>query len=154
MLGGLVAGEGCFCVTRKPIRFVADGSERKCFLFQVTMAARDRPLLERLQAFLGVGSLRDVAPRRANWQPISTYAVNSIKAHRMAVIPFAERFLLESAKRRQFEEWRDTMDRYWQALPPRDRKGDGRNVCSVEGCDGLVRGRGLCRSHYYRETGW
>ena len=32
--------------------------------------------------------------------------------------------------------------------------GKGLSTCSVEGCDRPVRGRGLCRRHYYRATGY
>lgn len=129
--GGVVAGEGCFCVTRQRPRFVADGSERKRFVFLVTMATRDRPLLEQLHAFLGVGSLRDSPPGRQGWQPTTTFTVNSIRAHRAAVIPFSERYLLETAKWRQFEGWRDTMQRYWDSLPAKHRWGSGRSICGT-----------------------
>jgi LAGLIDADG endonuclease len=154
MLGGVVAGEGSFCVTRQSKRFVADGSIRKRFVFSVAMATRDRPLVEALHSFLGVGSLRDSSARAAALQPISTLTVNSVRSHRAAVIPFADRYLLPSAKRAQFERWRAEMDSYWSALLPKQRSGDGRSTCSVESCDRFVRARGLCRSHYYRETGW
>jgi hypothetical protein len=154
MLGGVVAGEGSFCITRQTKRFVADGSIRKRFVFSVAMATRDRPLLEALHSLLGVGSLRDEPARSSRLQPVTTLTVNSARSHRAALIPFAERYLLPGAKRAQFVRWRAEMDTYWSALLPKQRSGDGRSTCSVEVCDRLVRGRGLCRSHYYRETGW
>jgi hypothetical protein len=113
------------------------------------MASRDRPLLEALRQFLGFGSIRDPAIRRAGWLPTSVFTINSFRGHRLATIPFADRFLLPSAKRTQFERWREALERY-------EREHDirpGRSTCSVEGCGGLVRGRGLCRAHYYRATG-
>jgi hypothetical protein len=154
MLGGLVAGEGSFSVTHQPKRFVADGARRKRFVFSVAMATRDRALLELLRSFLSVGSLLDRPARALRWQPQSTLTVNSVRSHRSAVIPFAERYLLPCAKRQQFESWRNEMDEYWLALAPKSRWGEGPNPCSVDGCDRPVRGRGLCRSHYYRDTGW
>jgi hypothetical protein len=154
VLGGVVAGEGSFCVTQQSKRFVVDGSIRKRFVFSVAMATRDRPLLEALHSFLRVGSLRDAPARASGLQPITTLTVNSVRSHRAAVIPFAERYLLPGAKRTQFERWRAELDSYWSALLPKQRSGDGRSTCSIAGCDRLVRGRGLCRSHYYRETGW
>jgi len=151
MLGGLVAGEGCFCITRKLPPF-ADGSVRQLFRFQVTMADRDRALLQMLRDYLGYGSIYDTPPKRLNWQPTSTFSIGSLTAHHAATIPFAEQFLLPSAKRRQFEEWRDAMLAYEEVHP--NPFGRGRAICSEPGCDKFVRGRGLCRSHYYRVTGY
>ena len=150
-LGGLVAGEGSFCVTRK-LPPATDGSVRLRFVFKVTMASRDRALLEDLRDFLGYGSIDDQPARKPHWQPTSTFTIGSIRGHRMATIPFAEQYLLASAKRRQFERWRDAMDSYEVAKPTRWGKGPSR--CSEPGCDGPVRGQGLCRSHYYRATGY
>jgi len=146
MLGGLVAAEGCFCITRQTPRFVADGAERKRFVFTVTMARRDRALLEQLHARLGVGSLRDIAARSEMWLPTTAFTVSSVRAHRAAVIPFADKYVLPSAKRRQFEAWRDEMNAYWESLPPKHRWGDGRSTCSVPGCNQFVRGRGKTSS--------
>ena len=150
-LGGFVAGEGTFVVTRKQPPY-ADGSPRLRFVFQVTVATRDRPLLEALHQFLGLGSLRDTPRRSERWLPQTTLVVNSLRAHHAATIPFADRFLLPCAKRRQFEEWRQRLEAHEVDHP--NRYGKGRSVCSAPGCDGLVRGRGLCRSHYYRATGY
>lgn len=41
---------------------VADGTPRLRFWFAVQVASRDRPLLETLQTFLGVGEIRDSPP--------------------------------------------------------------------------------------------
>jgi hypothetical protein len=148
-LGGLVAGEGCFTIAPKRPPF-ADGAPRRRFVFEVKMASRDRRLLVALKSFLGLGSLHDAAPRRVGWQPISTFTIASLKGHHAATIPFAERFLLPCEKRKQFERWRDAMVTYERDHP----RKLGRSICRVVGCEKLVRGRMLCRSHYYRETGY
>ena len=149
-LGGLVAGEGSFLIRPSPKPF-ADGSPRLRFGFQVKMARRDRPILEALRTFLGVGAVGDSPARRREWQPESAYNVNSIKSARTAVIPFAERYLLPNAKRDQYESWRNALAAYVAAHPEVDRR---RGICSVEGCDEFVRGRGLCTRHYYAVTGY
>lgn len=118
----------------------------------VEVAARDRPLLVSLQQLLGFGSISDRAPRRPGWQPTSCFRINSIRAHHAATIPFAEQYLLPSAKREQFLRWRDALLAYELERPT--RWGNGRSVCSEVNCDKPVRGRGLCRSHYYRATGY
>lgn len=128
------------------------GLRRLRFVFTVQVAARDRALLEQLLQFLGHGSIHERPPRKAAWQPTSTFSIGSLRGHRKATIPFAEQYLLPCAKRRQFEEWRDAMDAYEATNP--SRWGKGPSACSVPGCDGPVRGRGLCRSHYYRATGY
>jgi hypothetical protein len=150
VLGGLVAGEGSFIVT--PLhRPFEDGTPRVRFVFQMSLAARDRALLEALRAFVGVGSVLDAPSRKQHWQPTSTYTVGSLKANSSAIVPFGERYLLPSAKRAQFESWRDQLAAYIAAHPKVRRV---RSICSVQGCDKLVRGQGLCRSHYYRLTGY
>jgi hypothetical protein len=150
-LGGLVAGEGCFTKSLvRPPR--VSGAERLRFVFKVSMARRDRPLLESLRAFLGVGSIQDVPARSARWQPESTYSVTSRRQLRMRVIPFAETFLLPGAKRNQFDRWRRLFDDYEREYP--SKWGTGRSICSEPGCFRPVRGRGLCRRHYYRATGY
>lgn len=151
ILGGVVAGEGCFTTVRqrRPYR---DGTPRVKFAFSLTMARRDLPLLEALRAFLGYGAIQHYRRGRKHWQPMSALRINSIWAHRNATIPFAEAFLLPCEKRRQFEEWRDQLLAYDFAHP--NRYGKGPSPCSELGCEKPVRGRGLCRSHYYRATGY
>ena len=58
----------------------------------------------------------------------------------------------ESAKRDQFDRWREEFDTYERAHPT--QWGRGPSTCSEPGCHKPVRGRGLCRSHYYRATGY
>jgi hypothetical protein len=150
VLGGLVAGEGSFTTGRQGA--YVDGSERIRFVFQVTMATRDRLALEALRSFLGFGSIHDQPSRRANWEPESSFQINSRRGHHLATIPLAEAFLLPSNKREQFEAWKAAFTAYEEDHPT--RYGKGRSPCSVDGCDFPVRGRGLCRRHYYRATGW
>lgn len=151
-LAGFVAGEGSFVVTRAlPNR--ADGSARSRFVLKVGVASRDRPLLLALQALLGgQGSIQDLPPAKAHWQPHSAYSINSRLRIRTVVIPFFDQFLLRSAKRDQFDRWRDEFEAYERAHPT--QWGKGPSTCSEPGCDKPVRGRGLCRSHYCRATGY
>ncbi len=147
LLGGFVAGEGSFFTSRLPPR--RDGRTRTRFVFQVAVATRDRPVLEALREFLGFGSVTDHRPARAHWQPMSSFTIASFRGHYAATIPFAERYLLPSANKAQYERWRDAFLAYDETRARRTR-----SVCSEPGCEGCVRGRGLCRSHYYRSTGY
>ena len=150
-LAGFVAGEGSFSVATSS-RTHANGEPIRRFVFTVQVEIRDRALLEVLRDFLGVGSVRTRLARKANWQPEAAFDVTSIKAHQDATIPFADRYLLPCAKRDQFEAWRASMTAYVERFDV--RWGRGRSTCSIDGCEQLVRGRGLCRRHYYRVTGW
>jgi hypothetical protein len=151
-LGGLVAGEGSFAVTRKLPPF-ANGDPRLRFLLTLTMADRDRPLLVALRSFLGAGSITDVPSPNGRWLPRSQFVVSSMRAHRSRVMPFAEEFVPRySAKWAQFRQWHQAIEAYELDHP--NRWGRGRSQCSVADCLLPVRGRGLCRRHYYRETGY
>jgi len=129
-----------------------DGTPRLKFVFQVSVAERDRPLLDELRAWLGFGSIHVRPPRKKHWQPIAVFQIASIRAHLAATIPFADRYLIASAKRDQYALWRSALQ-YWEKTRP-SKYGKGPSPCSEPGCDRPVRGRGLCRIHYYRETGY
>jgi len=131
--------------------FSATGAPRLRFVFSVVMAIRDLLLLETLRDFLGYGAINRSPPRKPHHQPLAGLTIASFKAHRAATIPFAEQFLLPCAKRRQFEAWRDAMDVYERERTSHRRQHP--SICSLAGCEKPVRGRGLCRSHYYAVTG-
>lgn len=150
-LAGFVAGEGCFTVARQARRWPA-GEVRKRFVFVVAVASRDRAILEQLHAVLGVGSIHELRRNTPRWEPQSRFFVNSLLAHQQVTIPYFDAFLLGGAKREQFVQWRDQLLAYVDRH--QIRWGRGRSTCKIPGCCGLVRGRGLCRSHYYRVTGW
>lgn len=150
-LAGFIAGEGSFSISIGR-RTWPDGDPVRKFVFSVHVASRDRPILQELTDFLGVGSICNAQPERPGWQPTSTLSVRSLRAHRKVTIPFGEQFLLPSAKRDQFEDWRDALMAYVRRH--NIRWGLGPSTCRIDGCERPVRGRGLCRSHYFRETGW
>jgi hypothetical protein len=149
-LGGLVAGEGCFTVG--PIGNRVDGSPRLRFGFQLEMAERDSPLISALQCFVGTGSIARRPPQRAGWLPTLKYTVGGRKGIRESVIPFCDEFLIVGAKQSQYLRWRDQFLEYEARFP--SNWGAGPSPCAMPGCSKPVRGRGLCRAHYYRETGY
>jgi hypothetical protein len=151
VLGGYVAGEGCYTAGPKPRRRV-DGSVRYRFRFMVKVATDDRTMLEALQAFLGCGSIADRSPEKPGHRPTSTFSVSSLRSCLDSVVPFSDCFLVPSRKREQYETWRARLHAYLVAHP--NRWGAGPSRCRMPGCDRPVRGRGLCRRHYYEQTGW
>jgi hypothetical protein len=146
----LIAGEGCFLVGSIGTR--NDGSERLRFRFTIKMADREVDALRDLHGVLGVGAISFQAARRATWQPTATYSVHSRRAIRTSLIPFCDEHLLWSFKRQQYLHWRERFITYESRFP--SNWGAGPSPCSIPGCDKPVRGRGLCRAHYYRETGY
>lgn len=151
MLAGFVAGEGSFVVTRKMPAF-KDGQPRLRFALQVSVAERDRALLEELRSYLDFGSIHTRPPGKPHHLPQAVFTVASLRAHRAVTIPFADAHLLQCAKRQQFERWREALEAFDAAHP--SRFGRGRSTCSEPNCDDYVRGRGFCRRHYYRVTGY
>ena len=129
-LGGIVAGEGSFSVTASGSR-APSGVRRERYVFAVDMATRDRHVLEALQQRLGFGSITDRPARRAAWQPMSQFVVNSFRGHLAATIPFADQFLLPSEKRRQFERWREHLLRDPRARPTGDELSEGRDPVRI-----------------------
>jgi hypothetical protein len=117
----------------------------------VSVATRDRHMLEALRQFLGCGDIRHESARRNEWAPMSSFEIASSAHHRQRTIPFAETYLLPCQKRDQFFAWRDLLYEYESTRP--SQYGRGRSECSVPGCTGPVRGRMLRRRHYYRATG-
>ena len=149
-LGGVVAGEGHFGVTRKRPDFTT-GEAR----LTIRVLGRDgdprhggaRSAAEHPALRFDPGR----TPTQPHWQPIAYFSITSQRAHHAAVIPFADRYLVPGAKRDQFERWRSASYAYesftradMAVVPPR----------AVPGCAEPVRGRGLCRRHYYRATGY
>ena len=140
-LGGFVAGEGWF-------------SERipgRRLVFGISVADRDLAILDALRAALGAGSLtRERKPRDPKWQPQATVRVSGRRQNVERVVPFMECWLpRHSRKYQQFAVWRDALLADVAARPFRVA-----GTCSVDGCEAPIRGRGLCRRHYYRATGY
>jgi hypothetical protein len=148
-----VAGEGYFSIARRGQNFVRDGTPRLRFIFGLTMADRDRALVEALGEFLGCGGFYMHPPGKPGHLPTYSLRIDREGDHERCTIPFAERFLpRESEKFRVFVAWRDKFRRYRDVRP--SQYGRGPSTCSEPDCELPVRGQGLCRKHYYRVTGY
>jgi hypothetical protein len=146
-----VAGEGSFYRQRRLPPY-ADGTERQRFVFALEMAERDAPLVAALRGLLQAGSSTRRDRPRPNEQPTVDVRITSNRQHLRTTVPFMDRFLLPGAKRVQYDAWRSDLLAYLEAHPT--RWGRGPSVCSEPDCTRPVRGRGLCRAHYYRATGY
>lgn len=115
------------------------------------MVQHDALVIEACRELLGFGSIRSVERRKAGWKDTTQLMVHSRRAIELAVIPFFDQFLLSCHKREQFDAWRADFEAYVAAHP--SQWGKGPSVCSMPDCERPVRGRGLCRRHYYVATG-
>lgn len=152
-LGGFVAGEGCFSV--RTVRAPSSHGDLpvRRFSFALTVAERDRRVVDALHRHLGgAGGVRRSPARRSHWQPTVTLQVTSIRDHLTATIPFAERYLLPvGRKHAQYRSWRDELAAYRRAR--RARQAERPTTCTTAGCGRPIRARDLCRGCYWRATG-
>lgn len=134
-VGGFVAAEGCFTRTKNRFRFA------------VALGAVDGQMCEVIAQVLGAGRVHHYARRQAHFDDTSVLAVQSIPELVDKVVPLMDAFLPSSKKREQYMTWRRELLDHWENGARR------RRPCTVDGCDTLQRGKGLCRKHYYQRYG-
>jgi hypothetical protein len=118
----------------------------------IEMRDEDGKLLEALAEGFGCGSIYQRPARKPGYAATRSFEVGAIADHHRSTIPFASTYLPACAKRRQFERWCEELRAYERDRPT--QWGRGSSVCNKPGCCRPVRGRGLCRIHYYRATGY
>jgi len=99
---GFVDGEGCFCVSMSKHKTLKRRLEVRPE-FEIEVRWDDRPILERIQATLGCGTIYDLQYQRYEWQPHAKYKVTRIKDLLEKVVPFFERYPLQAKKAKSFE---------------------------------------------------
>lgn len=100
---GLTDGEGCFYVLIKP-PYNRWGGGLVQLSFLIKMQARDRELLEKVCEALQCGAVYFQSEERPNHTHCYRYTVNSHRDILEKIIPFFEKYPLQSAsKRRSFE---------------------------------------------------
>jgi hypothetical protein len=132
--GGFVAAEGCFT-----------GAGGRMFQFAVELGASDQGACHRLRSVLGIGRLVESPKRQARYDDEVAYIVNRTADLLDVIVPFMDEHLPDSYKRTQYLAWRARLLKYWEHDMRRCRP------CTVEGCTGPQRAKGLCRHHYYQE---
>jgi len=136
-LGGFVAAEGTFVETGDPPRF----------RFAVGLGRIDRAMCVSFAEYLDCGTICDAPRRKPHYDDESTFAVQSIRDHLRATIPFMDAHLPPSYKRKQYLAWRARLLDYWEYRGKRVRR------CTVPGCDAPRRAHELCRHHLYEHYG-
>jgi hypothetical protein len=114
----------------------------------LAFGAVDAGLCDLAKRVLGVGTVSVYPRRKAHYDDEAVYVVQRTQHLVERIVPFMDVFLpRDSHKSRQYEVWRAALLDHWEHHARRRRS------CTVEGCEELQRGRGLCRRHYYQEFG-
>ncbi len=105
-VAGFVDGEGCFNVSIRPHPTVRYGSRFVIgHVFQIYQHHDDLELLEKLQKFFGCGYIRSKGPK----SNVMTYTVSKRDDLRTRIIPFFERYQLNSQKHQDFLRFREVV---------------------------------------------
>lgn len=99
-VAGFVTAEGTFVAT-------PDGRR---FAFTIGVAAADGLMCDRLVDFFGVGRTYRYRRRQEHHQDVAIYTVQSKRELAAVIVPFMDRHLPPSNKRRQYEAWRTKLD--------------------------------------------
>lgn len=101
---GFVDGEGCFSVSI--IRNSTTGSGWQVFPeFVVTQGAKSRAALELIQEFFQCGRIYENRRHDSHKENLLRYCVRSQKDLRERIIPFFEKNLLRTEKKKDFEKF-------------------------------------------------
>lgn len=103
---GFVDGEGSFSVS-----IYYDGTmKNKIFVrpeFEIELRADDRKILERVRDTLGCGRIYNLNYEKYGWYPHVKYKVSNFKEIIEKIIPFFERYPLQSKKAKIFRYFRE-----------------------------------------------
>jgi LAGLIDADG DNA endonuclease family protein len=134
-IAGFVAGEGTFTGTKNTN------------VFAVMLGEVDAETCELLQSFFGVGHVYHYSRRQPHYDDFVVFQVRKTADLVHVIIPFMDEHLPSSYKRQQYDAWRCKVLDFWEFGMKRRRS------CTVDGCERPQRGRGVCRTHYYRLYG-
>lgn len=110
-LAGFTDGEGCFSVHKKNVR----GYETYDCQFSITLRADDKPVLERIRAELGIGSIADRPGDEAK-NPQARYCVSS-QRDCLILRDLYRAFPLRAKKATDFELWSEALDEWVRHEP-------------------------------------
>jgi DNA modification methylase len=106
-LAGFTDGEGCFSVHKKNV----NGCETYDCQFSIQLRRDDKPVLERIQRELGIGTIHDRPGPGGNAGPQVRYCVSSQRDCKVLRDIFRA-FPLRAKKATDFQLWSETLDRW------------------------------------------
>ncbi len=103
---GFVDGEGCFSVSIHPHPTVRYGTQWLIApVFQIYQHRDNLELLEKLRDYFGCGHITSKGPHSS----VMTYAVSGRRGLESVIIPFFERYPLNSKKHEDFVKFREVV---------------------------------------------
>ncbi len=104
-IAGYVAGEGCFTKIRNKTGMY--------FRFAVVVSSLDQELILMCRKQIGVGNIKKYKKRKSHWKDNCGLYIQNQKEIYTNLIPFMDKFLLESHKKIQFKMWKkEFYDKY------------------------------------------
>lgn len=104
-LSGFTDGEGCFVLRVGKAKWQPKGFPTACY--QILLRCDDRPILERIHAYFGCGSLCTlIRATTPNGKPQTNFTVRKIPDLMGVVVPHFDRFPLHAKKARDYVIWR------------------------------------------------
>lgn len=103
---GFVDGEGSFSVSI----YYDKTMKNKVFVrpeFEIELRADDREILERMKDTLKCGRIYDLNYKKYGWYPHVKYKVSNLNEILSRIIPFFERYPLQSKKAKTFQYFRE-----------------------------------------------
>lgn len=99
---GFVDGEGCFSITLSKHKTKKTGYDpRLCF--EIELRGDDRPILETIKSYFGVGDIFELKYERYGWKPHVKYAVRKHHDVLYVIIPFFKKYRLLGKKGKDFD---------------------------------------------------
>ena len=108
-LSGFVDGEGCFMLKIHRTRGKNKTYEMFSARFEMLLRSDDRPILELIHSFWGVGGVTD-KKRLGTAKPATRYYASSTPELAAVLVPHFLQYPLRAKKRRDFEVWRQGVE--------------------------------------------
>jgi hypothetical protein len=99
---GFIEGEGCFAITISKHKTKKLGLDAR-LVFEIELRGDDRPILEKIQKYFGLGNIYSLNYKRYGWFPHVKYSVHSLKALKKVIIPFFKKYKLKGKKAKDFK---------------------------------------------------
>lgn len=106
---GFVEGEGCFAITISKHKTKKLGLDAR-LVFEIELRGDDRPVLEKIKNYFGVGHIYNLNYKRYGWFPHAKYSVHSLEDLKKTIVPFFKKYRLKGKKAKDFQLFCQAID--------------------------------------------